>query len=128
MPERKRARTLVGALERIAPGMPLRQGVDHIINARTGALIVIGDVEHVMPLCDGGFHIDASFNPQRLFELSKMDGALILNENTDRILWANVHLQPDASLTTTETGMRHRTAERVAKQTNALVISISQRS
>jgi len=127
MPEKRKARTLLGSLESIAPGTPLRQGVDHIISARTGALVVIGDVEHVMRLCDGGFHIDAPFNPQRLFELAKMDGALILNENADRILWGNVHLQPDPSLPTTETGMRHRTAERVARQTGALVISISQR-
>lgn len=127
MPEKRKPRTLLGTLERIAPGTPLRQGVDHIISARTGALVVIGDVEHVMPVCDGGFHIDAPFNAQRLFELAKMDGAIILNEQIDRILWANVHLQPDASLPTTETGMRHRTAERVAKQTSALVISISQR-
>lgn len=127
MAEKRKPRTLLSALERIAPGTPLRQGVDHIISARTGALIVIGDVEHVIRLCDGGFHIDAPFNPQRLFELAKMDGAIILNENIDRILWANVHLQPNSSLQTTETGMRHRTAERVAKQTDALVISISQR-
>jgi len=127
MTEKRKPRTLLGTLEQIAPGTQLRQGVDHIISARTGALIVIGAVEHVMPLCDGGFHIDAPFNAQRLFELAKMDGAIILNEQIDRILWANVHLQPDASLPTTETGMRHRTAERVAKQTDALVISISQR-
>lgn len=127
MPDKRKPRTLVGALERIAPGTPLRDGLDHIISARTGALIVIGDVEHVTPLCDGGFHIETPFTPQKVFELAKMDGAIILNENIDRILRANVHLQPDRTLPTTETGMRHRTAERVAKQTEALVISISQR-
>ncbi len=111
----------------IAPGTPLREGLDHIISARTGALIVIGDVENVLHVCDGGFHIDAPFTPQRTFELAKMDGAIILNENVDRILLANVHLQPNAALPTTETGMRHWTAERVAKQTDALVISVSQR-
>ncbi|RJQ52627.1 MAG: DNA integrity scanning protein DisA [Actinobacteria bacterium] len=127
MPDKRKSRTLVGALEWIAPGTPLRQGLDHIISARTGALIVIGDVEHVLPLCDGGFHIDAPFTPQRLFELAKMDGAIILTENIDKVLLANVHLQPNPSLPTTETGMRHRTAERIAKQTDALVISVSQR-
>lgn len=128
MPERKKKlRSLLGTAEHIAPGTALRQAVDHIISARTGALLVIGDSQRVLPLCDGGFHIDTPFNPQKVFELAKMDGAIILDEELERILLANVHLQPNSSLSTTETGMRHRTAERVAKQTNALVISISQR-
>lgn len=114
-------------LEKVAPGTALREGLDYIIAARTGALIVIGDREVVEPLCNGGFEIQTGFSAQRLYELAKMDGAIILDKECQRILLANVHLVPDASLSTVETGMRHRTAERVSRQTHALVISISQR-
>jgi diadenylate cyclase len=114
-------------LEKVAPGTPLREGLDYIIAARTGALIVIGDRAEVEPLCNGGFTIDTGFSAQRLYELAKMDGAIILDDDCRHIVRANVHLVPDATLPTTETGMRHRTAERVSRQTRALVISISQR-
>lgn len=114
-------------LEKVAPGTQLREGLDFIISARTGALIVIGDGAHVDALCSGGFDINTPFSPQRLFELAKMDGAIIIDAACEKISRANVHLVPDASLPTTETGMRHRTAERVSRQTGALVISISQR-
>jgi len=118
---------MVGALEAVAPGTPLREGLEYIISARTGALIVMGDADAVDALCNGGFVIDTPFEPQRLYELAKMDGAIVLADDASRILRANVHLVPDASLPTAETGMRHRTAERVSRQTDALVISISQR-
>ncbi|MHB9003463.1 MAG: DNA integrity scanning diadenylate cyclase DisA [Coriobacteriia bacterium] len=114
-------------LARVAPGTALREGIEHILSARTGALIVIGDADPVSHLCDGGFTIDTPFTPQRLFELAKMDGAIVLDADCRRIRRANVHLVPDPSLATAETGMRHRTAERVSRQTGALVISISQR-
>lgn len=114
-------------LRKVAPGMRLREGLDMILAAGTGALIVIGDEAAMNELCNGGFHIDTPFTPQRLFELAKMDGAIILDQDVERILRANVHLVPDASLPTSETGMRHRTAERVSRQTKALVISVSQR-
>ncbi|MBN2822940.1 MAG: DNA integrity scanning diadenylate cyclase DisA [Coriobacteriia bacterium] len=118
---------MLSALGTVAPGTPLREGLDYIISARTGALIVIGDMGVVDPLCNGGFRIDTPFSPQRLFELAKMDGAIVLDRESSGILKANVHLVPDASLPTSETGMRHRTAERVSKQTGAFVISVSQR-
>jgi diadenylate cyclase len=114
-------------LRRVAPGTELREALDSIISADSGALIVIGDVERVRPLCDGGFGLDVGFTPQRLFELAKMDGAILLDEECATILRANIHLVPDASLPTAETGMRHRTAERVSRQTSALVVSVSQR-
>lgn len=114
-------------MKKVAPGTRLREGLDMILAAGTGALIVIGDEDAVTGLCNGGFSIDTPFTPQRLFELAKMDGAIILDHNVERILRANVHLVPDASLPTSETGMRHRTAERVSRQTNALVVSVSQR-
>jgi len=119
--------TMSAELKKVAPGTRLREGLDMMISARTGALIVIGDPASVAPLCSGGFVIDMPLTPQRLFELAKMDGAIILDAHCDRILKANVHLVPDPSLPTSETGMRHRTAERVSRQTRALTIAISQR-
>ncbi len=114
-------------LEKVAPGTVLREGLDYILSARTGALIVIGDEESVAELSNGGFELETPFTAQHLFELAKMDGAIILDVGCQVIRRANVHLVPDPSLPTSETGMRHRTAERVSRQTGALVISISQR-
>ncbi|MRR11862.1 DNA integrity scanning protein DisA, partial [bacterium] len=105
----------------------LRVALDNVIAGRTGALIVIGDERGVDALSNGGFEIGAPFTPQRLFELAKMDGAILLDGAATKIRRANVHLMPDPSLPTSETGMRHRTAERVSRQTDALVISVSQR-
>ncbi len=123
----KKEQLLMEAVKKVAPGTELREALEHIIDAKTGALIVIGDMEDVLKLCDGGFELDCKFTSLKLFELAKMDGAIILDSEVKRILRANVHLVPDSSLPTSETGMRHRTAERVAKQTKALVISISQK-
>jgi len=114
-------------LERVSPGTELRAGIDQILSARTGALIVIGDTECVASVCNGGFAIDIPLSAQRLSELSKMDGAIIVSEDMTTIRRANVHLVPDSGLHTCETGMRHRTAERVSQQTGAFVISVSQR-
>jgi diadenylate cyclase len=118
---------LLKALKIVAPGSELREGIDHIISGKTGALIVIGDSEEVLKISDGGIKVDTPFSAARLAELAKMDGAMLIDDNLERIVWANVHLNPDPHLSTSETGMRHRTAERVAKQTDALVIAISQR-
>lgn len=115
------------ALGKVAPGTVLREALDNILAARTGALFVIGDIQSVLPLCNGGFQVNSLFTPQRLFELSKMDGAIILDDEIKKILWANVHLVPDPSIPTDETGMRHQAAERMSKQTKALVVAISQR-
>lgn len=123
----KKEEMLIEALRTVAPGTEFREGVEHIIAAKTGGLIVIGDTQKVLPLCNGGFTLNCPLSPQRLYEVAKMDGAIILNEDVTQILRANVHLVPDSSLPTKETGMRHRTAERLARQTNALVISISQK-
>ena len=111
----------------LASGMPLREGVDLIINAQSGALICIGDVENVLLLANGGFKIDSPFTPQRLFELSKMDGAIVLTEDLKQIVYANLHLNPDPGIFTNETGMRHRSAARTSTQTKATVIAISKR-
>src|SRR6266516_6248243 len=114
------------ALRRIAPGTNMRQGVNDILRARLGALIVIGEPAELSFLFSGGIRLDQAFSPYLLYELAKMDGAIILNSNATRIVYANVQLMPDPTIPSAETGTRHRTAERVAKQTGALVISISQ--
>src|SRR5215210_5129779 len=117
---------LLASIERLAPGTELRQGIDDIIRSREGALIVIGDPEALSFLYSGGMRLDLPFTAQHLYELAKMDGAIIVNEDITQLAYANVQLMPDPTIASRETGTRHRTAERVAKQTGALVISISQ--
>jgi len=114
-------------IKTVASGMPLREAMDMIISAQNGALICIGDVDTILTLGDGGFKIDVPFSPQRLFELSKMDGAIILTEDHKQIVCANYHLNPDPGIFTIETGMRHRSAARTSAQTDATVIAISKR-
>lgn len=114
-------------LKIVAPGTPLRNGIDNVLRAKTGGLIVVGYGELLHTLVEGGFSINCPFTPANLYELAKMDGAIILSEDGKSILRANTQLVPDSGIGSTETGIRHRTAERVAKQTGNLVISISQR-
>lgn len=114
-------------LKLIAPGTTLREGLDNILKAKTGALIVVAEKEDVEEILDGGFCLNQDFTPAIIYELSKMDGAIVVSRDLKKILMANVQLVPDHSIKTLETGTRHRTAERVAKQTNELVICISQR-
>ncbi|MED3649674.1 DNA integrity scanning diadenylate cyclase DisA [Heyndrickxia sporothermodurans] len=114
-------------LQLIAPGTPIREGIDNVLRANTGGLIVLGYNDRIKAIVDGGFTINCMFSPSYLYELAKMDGAIILNESGNKILIANAQLAPDPSISSSETGMRHRTAERVAKQTKSLVIAISQR-
>ena len=114
-------------LKLVAPGTEIREGLENILKAKTGALIVIGDSKEVLDIVDGGFSINEDYTSSRLYELAKMDGAIVLSKDLKRILFANAQLIPNASIPTRETGTRHRTAERTAKQTKELVISISQR-
>ncbi|MGG1519872.1 DNA integrity scanning diadenylate cyclase DisA [Paenibacillus oryzisoli] len=114
-------------LQLVAPGTPFRDGLENVLRAKTGGLIVVGYSPEVMEIVDGGFSINCDFSPNYLYELAKMDGAIILSEDIKKILFANTQLIPDSSIPSSETGIRHRTAERVAKQTNKLVVSISQR-
>ncbi|NGZ78102.1 DNA integrity scanning diadenylate cyclase DisA [Saccharibacillus alkalitolerans] len=114
-------------LKLVAPGAPFRDGLENVLRAKTGALIVVGYSPEVMEVVDGGFSINCDFSPNYLYELAKMDGAIILSEDLKRILYANTQLIPDPAISSSETGIRHRTAERVAKQTGKLVVSISQR-
>ena len=126
MPARPRSEALLASLRLVAPGSPLRDGIERIIQAHMGALIVVGAGPDVLSVCSGGFLLDAEFTPQRLSELAKMDGAIILTADCGRIVRANVHLVPDPNIPTAETGTRHRTAERVARQINVPVITISE--
>lgn len=120
-------KSLLHALKMISPGTPLRQGLENVLKAKTGGLIVLATNEDTIKIVDGGFNINAEYSPSYLYELAKMDGAIVLSGDTKKILTANAQLIPDYSIETSETGTRHRTAERVAKQTGAIVIAISQR-
>jgi diadenylate cyclase len=116
---------LVEALQMAAPGTLIRQAIDNIVKARTGALLVFAEEEEIKPLISGGIDIDIELAPMILYELAKMDGAILLDRTGTRITHANVQLMPDATIESEETGTRHRTADRVAKQIDALAISIS---
>jgi diadenylate cyclase len=120
------ADALHAALAAVAPGTPLRDGLDRVVRAKMGALVVVGDGPDVLAICSGGFLLDSPYSPQRLSELAKMDGAIIVNASSTRIARANVHLVPDPTVPTTETGTRHRTAERVARSLGVPVVSVSE--
>jgi diadenylate cyclase len=116
----------LGILRLVAPGTNLRSGLNGIVDAKKGALIVV-DNEFVGPLLDGGFKVNCRFTSQRIIELAKMDGAIVLSKDMKRILFANTSLAPDSRIPTKETGTRHKAAERTAKMTGNLTIAISER-
>ena len=124
--DRSPGELLRATLAAVAPGTELRDGLERILRGRTGALIVLGYDSLVQEVCTGGFVLDVEFSATRLRELAKMDGAIVTDEKVTRILRAAVQLVPDAAIETSESGTRHRTAERVAKQTGYPVISVSQ--
>jgi len=110
----------------VAPGTPLRKGLEMILQLSTGGLIVVGNTEKVLSAIDGGFQVDYPLTSTALAELAKMDGAIILSHDAQKILYVNTQLVPDYLIPSEETGTRHRNAERMAKQTNCPVIAISQ--
>ncbi|WP_019143799.1 DNA integrity scanning diadenylate cyclase DisA [Aeromicrobium massiliense] len=116
---------LRATLAAVAPGTALREGLERILRGRTGALVVVGGDRQVEALSTGGFALDVPFTATGLRELAKMDGAIILDKDASRIIRAAVHLMPDPSIPTEESGTRHRTADRVARQTGVPVISVS---
>src|ERR687891_181883 len=116
---------LVKALEMVAPGTTLREGLDNIVHARTGGLIIVGEVDDLSFLFSGGIKLEIDYSPALLYQVAKMDGAIVLNANATKIAMANVQLMPDPTILSVETGTRHRTAERVSKQTDSLVIAVS---
>lgn len=125
--ERLKDNDLLDMLRMMAPGTSLREGLENILRARTGALIVIGDSQEVMGIVDGGFFINKEYSVAHLYELAKMDGAIIISKDLKKILYANAFLVTDPSVPTDETGTRHKSAQRAAKQTGEIIISISQR-
>ncbi|HVY09246.1 MAG TPA: DNA integrity scanning diadenylate cyclase DisA [Mycobacteriales bacterium] len=125
-PERGENDLLRSTLAKVAPGTQLRDGLERILRGHTGALIVLGYDKNVEALCTGGFPLDVEFAATRLRELAKMDGAIVLDSDLTKILRAATHLVPDPSIPTEESGTRHRTAERVARQTGFPVVSVSQ--
>jgi diadenylate cyclase len=118
---------LLRSLDMVAPGTPLREGIDNIVHAQTGGLIVLGEPDDISFLFSGGIRLDIDYTPALLYQVAKMDGAIVLDPSAGQIAWANVQLMPDPTILSLETGTRHRTAERVSKQTKALVIAISAR-
>lgn len=118
---------LLRALDAVAPGTALREGIDNIVHARTGGLIVFGETEDLAFMLSGGIRLDIDYSPAMLYQVAKMDGAILVSSDARRISWANVQMMPDPTIHSAETGTRHRTAERIAKQVDALVIAISQR-
>jgi len=116
---------MADALALVAPGQPVRDGIERVLQADRGLLLVVGDGPEVLSICTGGFLLDAEFSPQRLSELAKMDAAIIVSATADRLARANVHLMPNATIPTIETGTRHRTAERVARSVDVPVVSVS---
>src|SRR5215204_1349069 len=122
----RKDKKLISALGLVAPGTAFRAGIDAIIRSEHGALIVIDEPNDIAFLFSGGMRLDLPFTAQLLYELAKMDGAITVNADISKLVYANVQLMPDPAIASSETGTRHRTAERVAKQTDALVVSISQ--
>ncbi len=118
--------SLTEVLQLVSPGTVLRDGIERIIRGSRGALIVVGWSDVVESVCSGGFRVDMNCTAQRLAEVAKMDGAVILDDEGERILRVNVHLVPDPRVQTSETGTRHRSGERTARQTGKPVISVSE--
>lgn len=118
---------LMNVLKLMAPGTQLREGMENILRAKTGGLIVLGDNENIIKIADGGFAINSDYSPTYVYELAKMDGAIVLSSDLKKIILANTQLTPESNIPTFETGTRHRTANRTAKQTGTIVIAISQR-
>lgn len=126
--KKSKEENITSVLKLIAPGTPIRDGLENILRAKTGALLLITDNSEILKeIVDGGFTINEEYTSSKLYELAKMDGAIVLSGDMKRILYANAQLIPSHEIITAETGTRHRTAERTAKQTGELVISISQR-
>lgn len=127
MEDYRKDRDYLECLRLVAPGTELREALARLMSSHLGALIVMGDGDDVLEVVDGGVELNWEFSAANLFQVSKMDGAVVLDEALSKIRFANVHLVPDPSIPTKEGGTRHRTAERVAKQTSRLVIAVSER-
>ena len=123
----QKQKELMNILRIMSPGTQLREGLDNILRAKTGGLVVLSDSKEILNLVDGGFTINSDYTPAYIYELAKMDGAIVVSSDLKKILFANTQLIPNSSIPTQETGTRHRTAQRIAKQTGSIVVAISQR-
>ncbi|MBU3215705.1 DNA integrity scanning diadenylate cyclase DisA [Clostridium estertheticum] len=123
----EKSKELMSILKMLAPGTSLREGLENILRAKTGGLIVLGNGKEILDIVDGGFGINADYSPAYIYELAKMDGAIVISSDLKKILYANTQLMPSSTIPTYETGTRHRTAQRIAKQTGYVVVAISQR-
>lgn len=123
----EKSKELMNMLKLMAPGTSLREGLENILRAKTGGLIVLGDSKEILDIVDGGFGINAEYSPAYIYELAKMDGAIVISSDLKKIVYANTQLMPSPTIPTFETGTRHRTAQRIAKQTGSVVVAISQR-
>ncbi len=123
----QKQKELMNILKIMSPGTQLREGLDNILRAKTGGLIVLSDSEEILDIVDGGFSINSEYTPAYIYELAKMDGAIVVSSDLKKILVANTQLMPNPTIPTQETGTRHRTAQRVARQTGSIVVAISQR-
>jgi len=123
----EKSKELMSILKILAPGTSLREGLENILRAKTGGLIVLGNGKEILDIVDGGFGINADYSPAYIYELAKMDGAIVISSDLKKILYANTQLMPSPTIPTYETGTRHRTAQRIAKQTGYVVVAISQR-
>ena len=123
----KKNETMEDIVKKLVPGTRLRNGLDEILASGFGALIVLGTNIILESIIRGGFKLDIEYNSQRLFELSKMDGAIILSNDLNKIVYSNIHLMPDKKISSLETGIRHRSAEQTSKQTGLPVVAISHR-
>ena len=127
MDDPQRDKDYLEVIRLVAPGTELREAIARLMASRLGSLIVVGDNDDVLKIVNGGVELNWEFSAANLFQVSKMDGAVVLDEDLTRIRYANAHLVPDPSVLTSESGTRHRTAERVARQTGKLVIAVSER-
>ena len=117
------------AENQLIPGQPLRNGMDLVADKKTGALIVVGTSPKLERISSGGISLtNCSYTPEMLSELAKMDGAIVVDSEVNNILKANVHLNPSDNIATSQTGTRHRTAQRVSVETGLSVIAVSEES
>ena len=119
-------KNFLDVLKMFAPGTSIRLALDDLLRAKMGALIVV-DIEGLQDIIEKGFKVNTRFSSQKLVELAKMDGAIILSKDVKKILYANTFLFPNPEISTKETGTRHKAAERTAKQIKTIVIAISER-
>ncbi|MEM4181546.1 MAG: DNA integrity scanning diadenylate cyclase DisA [Candidatus Pacearchaeota archaeon] len=122
----EKERKMLEFLKKVSPGMPLRNVIDDIIRSDMGALIVF-DSPKITECIEGGFRVNCRFTPQRLFELCKMDGAVVISQDMKRIFYGNVLLTPSTSVSSNETGTRHKAADKTSKQAETFVIAVSER-